>query len=66
MQNISQESLADKAGISRSLLSMIEAPGVPYDFSLNALLNITKALNIELSDLVAAVKLNENVMSKNQ
>jgi len=34
MRGLSQEKLAERAGISRSLLSSIEAPGVAKAFSL--------------------------------
>ena len=66
MKGISQEKLAEITGISRSTISLIEAPGVAYNFSLDHLLSITRALDIELSDLVAAVKLNENAINKKQ
>lgn len=34
MRGLSQDKLAEKAGISRSLLSVIEAPGIAKSFSL--------------------------------
>lgn len=35
IRGMSQEQLAEKAGISRSLLSCIEAPGIAHSFSLD-------------------------------
>ena len=52
MQGLSQEKLADKAHISRSLLSLIEAPNVAHSFSLEALYNIADALGIRAGDLL--------------
>ena len=52
MQGLSQEQLAEKAGISRSHLSSIEAPGTVYPFSLEVLYNIADALHISPGDLL--------------
>ena len=54
VRGLSQEQLADKAGISRSFLSSIEAPGMVRPFSLEVLYNIADALEIEPSDLLKA------------
>lgn len=35
LRGMSQEKLAEKAGISRSLLSVIEAPGTAHNFTLD-------------------------------
>lgn len=48
----SQEKLAEEAGISRSHLSSIEAPGVAYSFSLDVFYNIADALGIKPGDLL--------------
>ena len=53
MQGLTQEALAEKAHISRSLLSMIEAPGEDIRFSLEVLLNIADALNVSPADLLS-------------
>ena len=45
MQGMSQEQLAEKANISRSHLSSIEAPNIIRPFSLEVLYNIADALN---------------------
>ena len=52
MRGMSQEQLAEKAGMSRSHLSNIEAPNVVHSFSLDILYNIADALNIEAGDLL--------------
>lgn len=52
MQGLSQEKLADKAHISRSHLSSIEAPNIVRPFSLEVLYNIADALNINAGDLL--------------
>ena len=40
LRGMSQEKLAEKANISRSLISSIEAPGLAKSFSLEVLFNI--------------------------
>ena len=46
--------LAEKANVSRSLISSIEAPGIATGFSLEVFFNISDALNIDPSDLISA------------
>lgn len=52
MQGMSQEELAEKANISRSHLSSIEAPNIIRSFSLEVLYNIADALNISPGELL--------------
>lgn len=52
MKGLSQEKLAEKAGISRSHLSSIEAPNIVRSFSLEVLYNISDALEINPGDLL--------------
>lgn len=52
MQGLSQEALAEKAGISRSHLSAIEAPNIYRPFSLEVLYDIADALDISAGDLL--------------
>ena len=52
MKGWSQEKLADKANISRSHLSSIEAPNIVRPFSLEVLYNIADALEIRPGDLL--------------
>lgn len=54
LRGFSQEKLAEKANISRSLLSSIEAPGIAAGFSLEVFFNIADALNIDPADLINA------------
>lgn len=52
MQGMSQEKLAEKAHISRSHLSSIEAPNIIRPFSLEVLYNIADALHVNAGDLL--------------
>ena len=54
MQGMSQEKLAEKAKISRSHLSSIEAPNIVRPFSLEVLYNIADALGVQPGDLLNA------------
>lgn len=52
MQGMSQEQLAEKAKISRSHLSSIEAPNIVRPFSLEVLYKIADALGVRAGDLL--------------
>lgn len=52
LKGMSQEELAERAGISRSHLSAIEAPNMVYPFSLDILFHIADALEIKPGDLL--------------
>ena len=52
MRGLSQEKLAEKAGVSRSLISVIEAPGAAHAFSLEVFFDIADALDIDPADLI--------------
>lgn len=52
MQGMSQEQLAEKAKISRSHLSSIEAPNIVRPFSVEVLYNIADALGVRAGDLL--------------
>ena len=52
MRGLSQEQLAEKANISRSHLSAIEAPGIVRAFSLDIFYNIADALEVAPSELI--------------
>lgn len=54
MRGFSQEALAEKAGISRSHLSSIEAPNIIRPFSVEVLYNIADALGVRAGDLLNA------------
>lgn len=51
-KSLTQEQLAEKAGISRSHLSAIEAPNITKAFSIELLFNIARALDIEAYKLL--------------
>ena len=46
-EGLTQEQLAESAGLSRNFISAIEAPNLVKSLSMEALFNIAKALNIE-------------------
>ncbi len=52
MRGMTQEQLAERADISRSHLSSIEAPNTVYPFSLEVLYNIADALDVRPGDLL--------------
>lgn len=54
IRGISQEQLAEKAKISRSLLSSIEAPRMVSGFSMEVFFNIADALGVSPADLLNA------------
>ena len=54
LQGMSQEQLAERAGISRSHLSSIEAPNYVQPFSVSVLFAIADALNVRAGDLLNA------------
>ena len=54
MRGMSQETLAEKANISRSQLSSIEAHGLAHNFTIEVLLNISKALEVDPAELIRA------------
>ena len=64
MRGMSQEQLAEKAGISRSHLSSIEAPGIARAFSLEIFFNIADALDIAPSALIEASVFPDKIMGK--
>ena len=65
MRGISQEQLAEKANISRSHLSAIEAPGMVRAFSMEAFFNIADALEIDPSELIKASLFPDKVVKRN-
>ncbi len=54
VRGMSQETLAEKANISRSELSVIEAPNMARSFSLEIFYNIADALEIDPAVLINA------------
>lgn len=64
LRGLSQEKLAEKAGISRALVSTIEAPGMANAFSLEVFFNIADALEIDPADLINAAVFPDQIISK--
>ena len=52
MRGLSQEKLAEKAGVSRSLISNNEAPGMVRGFSLEVFFDIADALSVDPAELI--------------
>lgn len=66
IRGMSQEKLAEKACISRSLLSMIEAPNMAHGFTLETLYNIADALDVSPIDLINASMFPDKMISKDE
>ena len=64
IRGFSQEKLAEKAGISRSLLSAIEAPNIVRSFSLEVFFDLSDALEVDPADLICAEIFPENLIKK--
>ncbi len=64
VRGMSQEQLAEKAGVSRSHISSIEAPGIARPFSLEVFFNIADALEIDPKDLIEASIFPDKIISK--
>ena len=63
MRGMSQEQLAEKANVSRSHISSIEAPGIARPFSLEVFFNIADALEIDPADLISASVFPDRILS---
>ena len=64
VRHLSQEQLAEKAAVSRSHISSIEAPGIARTFSLDVFFNIADALEIDPKDLIEASIFPDKIISK--
>lgn len=64
VRGLSQEKLAEKACISRSLVSAIEAPNMANGFSLEAFYNIADALEVDPADLINAAVFPDRILKK--
>ena len=65
MRGMSQEQLAEKAGVSRSHLSAIEAPNMVRAFSMEAFLNISDALDVTPIELLQIAFLQDKILKRN-
>lgn len=63
MRGLSQEQLAEKANVSRSHISSIEAPGIARSFSLEVFFNIADALEVEPADLISASVFSDKIIN---
>ena len=66
MRGMSQEQLADRANISRSHLSAIEAPGMVRAFSMDIFFNIADALDVDPADLINASLFPDYILNKDK
>ena len=66
MRGMSQEQLAERANISRSHLSAIEAPGMVRAFSMDIFFNIADALDVDPADLINASLFPDRVLNKDK
>lgn len=64
MRGMSQDQLAEKANISRSHLSAIEAPNMVRAFSMEAFYNIADALEVNPAELINAAIIPEHILNK--
>ena len=64
MRSLSQEQLAEKAGISLSLLGAIEAPNLAKAFSLEVFYDIADALDVDPADLITASVFPDRIINK--
>lgn len=66
MRGMSQEQLAEKASISRSHLSAIEAPNMVRAFSMEAFFNIADALDVTPEELIQIAFLQDKILKRKQ
>ena len=66
MRGLSQEQLAERANVSRSHISSIEAPGIARPFSLEVFFNIADALEIDPADLINASVFPDRILRKGE
>ena len=64
-RSMTQEQLAEKAGISRSHLSAIEAPNMVRAFSMEAFFNIADALDVTPEELIQIAFLQDKILKRN-
>jgi len=62
IRGMSQEQLAERANISHSHLSAIEAPNMVRAFSMDIFFNIADALDVDPSDLIKGKLFQDDVL----
>ena len=63
MRGMSQEKLAEKAGISRGHLSIIEAPNMANDFKMETFFKIADALKVDPAELLRTSVLPDSILN---
>ena len=63
LRGLSQEMLAEKAEVSRTTISSIEAPGVVQNFTLEVFFDIADALEIAPEELIKASMFPDHVIN---
>ena len=66
LRGMSQEQLAERANISRSHLSAIEAPGMVRAFSMDVFYNIADALEIDPAELINASMFPDRILKRDE
>ncbi len=64
LRGMSQEKLCERANVSRSHLSAIEAPNMVRAFSLEVFFNIADALDVDPVDLIQAAESADSILAK--
>ncbi len=64
MRGMSQEQLAEKANVSRSHISAIEAPNIVRAFSLEVFYNIADALEVDPAKLINASLFADEILKR--
>lgn len=64
IRGLSQEKLAEKANISRTLLGKIEAPNMPHGFSMEVFFDIADALDVDAVDLLNVSVFPDSIINK--
>ena len=62
IRGMSQEQLAEKANLSRSHLSAIEAPNMVRGMSMDTFFNIADALDVDPADLIKAAMFPDSII----
>lgn len=66
IRGLSQEKLAEKANISRTLLGKIEAPNMAHGFSMEVFFDIAEALDVAPEKLITASQFPDDIINNNK
>ncbi len=66
IRGMSQEELAEKANISRSMLALIESPNLVQSLSIDILFSIADALNVTAAELLSANLFSEDTINNSK